>query len=124
MTLPTAFDEAGIRMLDSIREIFDIIGIRFESIGSNYDEYTEFKQLVAALKAGKCPVIGVDSHAMVATGIKNKRGVQYIQLKNSYADNPNKPGKIQFDKLIKILIFFLTEVIICNISYAYYMVNI
>ena len=110
MTYPTAFDEAGIRMLDSIREIFDIIGIRFELIGSNYDEYTEFKQLVAALKAGKCPVIGVDSHAMVATGIKNKKGVQNIQLKNSYADNPDQPGKVQFNKPIKYSIYFLAVV--------------
>ena len=59
MTLPTAFDEAGIRMLDSIREIFDIIGIQFESIGFHFHEYIEFKQLVAALKAGKCPVVSV-----------------------------------------------------------------
>ena len=105
MTSPTAFDEAGILMLDSIREIFDILGIRFESIGFYYDEYTQLEQLVAAIKAGKCPVIGVPtsyfspgcngSHAMVATGIKNKSGVQIIQMKNSHADNPNEQGKIR-----------------------------
>ena len=103
MTLPTAFDEAGIYMLDSIREIFDIIGIRFESIGFNYVEYTELKQLVVALNARKCPVVSVPtsywnpsnigSHAMVATGIKNKRKSQFIQMKNSHADNPDEPGK-------------------------------
>ena len=96
-------------MLDSIREIFDIIGIRFESVGFNCDEYKEFKQLVAASKAGKCPVVTVPtsywnpsskgSHAMVATGIKNKKGVDCIQLKNSHADNPNEPGKVQRNKL-------------------------
>ena len=103
-------------MLDSIREIFDIIGIRFESIGFDFDEFTEFKQLVEALKVGKCPVVSVHnsywnpaskdgSHAMVATGIKHKRGVQFIQLKNSHADNPNEPGKVQWFELIEILIW-------------------
>ena len=91
-------------MLDSIREIFDIIGIRFESIGFKFLEYTKIKQLDAAMKAGKCPVIGVPnsywnpactdgSHAMVATGIKSIRGIQFIQMKNSHADNPNELGK-------------------------------
>ena len=111
MTLPTAFDEAGIYMLDSIREIFDILGIRLESIGFNFDEYTELKQLIAVLKAGKCPVISVPnsywnptskdgSHAMVATGIKEKKGLEFIQMKNSYADNPDEPGKFQLNKLM------------------------
>ena len=91
-------------MLDIICEIFDILCIRFESIGFYYDEYNQFKQMVAAIKTGKCPVIGVQtsyfyqggngSHAMVATGIKNKR-VQFIQMKNSHADNPNEPGKVR-----------------------------
>ena len=109
MTLPTAFDEAGIRMLDSIREIFDIIGIRFESIGSNYNQYTEFKRLVAALKAGKCPVMNVPnacwnpkqdgSQAMIATGMKSESEAQFIQLKNSFADNPIEQGIIRFNKL-------------------------
>ena len=110
-------------MLDSICEIFDIIGIRFESIEFNYVEYKEFKQLVAASKAGKCPVVSVQtsywnpssngSHAMVATGIKNKEGVQFIQLKNSHADNPSEPGKVQRYKLIEILTYVLA-VVICS----------
>ena len=106
LTLPTAFDEAGICMLDSIREIFDVLGIRFESIQLHFDEYTEFKELVAALQAKKCPVLNVHtsywnpesehgSHAMVATGLKNEGGAQFIQMKNSHADNPNEPGKFQ-----------------------------
>lgn len=96
-------------MLDSIREIFDILGLQFESIGFYFDEYTQFKQMVAAIKTGKCPVIGLStsylspgcdgSHAMVATGIKNKRGVQIIQMKNSHADNPNEPGKVRCKQL-------------------------
>ena len=94
-------------MLDSIREIFDILGIRFESIRFHFDEYTEFKQLIAALEAGKCPVLNVhtsywnptsknESHAMVATGLKNKNGVWLIQMKNSYDDNSDTPGR--FDR--------------------------
>ena len=35
------------------------------------------------------------SHAMIATGIKNKNGIECIQLKNSYADNPNEQGKVR-----------------------------
>ena len=109
MTLPTAFDDAGIRMVDSIREIFDIIGYRFEAIEFSFDEYRDRKQLVAALKAGKCPVMNVPyarwnpeqdgSQAMLATGIKSETEAQFIQLKNSMADNPNEQGIIRFNKL-------------------------
>ena len=38
---------------------------------------------------------------MVATGIKNQNGIDYIQLKNSYADNPIEQGEVQ-----KIIIKF------------------
>ena len=38
----------------------------------------------------------IGSHAMVATGIKEENGIKYIQLKNSYADNPNEQGKVHF----------------------------
>ena len=106
LTFPTPFDEAGIRMLDSICEIFDILGIRFESIGFYFDEFKQCKPLIAAIEAGKCPVIGVPKsllnptyktgiHAMVATGIKKIKGVQCIQMKNSIADNPNEPGIVR-----------------------------
>ena len=94
-------------MLDSIREIFDILGIQFESIRFHFDTYTQFKQLGAAIEAGKCPVISVPklhlnpeckegSHTMVATGVKNKNGVQLIQMKNSYAGNSDVAGR--FDR--------------------------
>ena len=106
MTLPTAFDEAGMYMLDSIREIFDIIGIRFESVGFNWIKYKNEKDLVDGIKNGKCPVVDVlksyyssdtnGSHVMVATGIKETNGVKYIQLKNSFADDPNEPGNVHF----------------------------
>ena len=109
-----------------------MICIRFESIGFNCEEYKEFKQLVAALEAEKCPVVSVPtsywnpsskgSHAMVATGIKNKRAIQFIQLKNSHADNPDEPGKfneISFNEpalsVKEILIYFLALVICLNV---------
>ena len=93
-------------MLDSIREIFDILNFEFESVGFNLIEFNNFKELTNAIDSGKCPIIDVlkthysndknGSHAMVATGIKNENGVKYIQLKNSFADNPNEQGKVHF----------------------------
>ena len=107
MTLPTAFDDAGIRMLDSIREIFDTLEFEFESVCFNFVKYKNFETLTNALNNGKCPVVDVlrkylyslnegGSHALVATGIKEKNSVKYIQLKNSFADNPNEQGKVHF----------------------------
>ena len=104
LTLPTAFDEAGINMLDSIREIFDTVDIQFESVGFNWIKYKNEKDLIDGIKNGKCPVVDVlksyyssdtdGSHVMVATGIKEENGVKNIQLKNSFADNPNEQGKV------------------------------
>ena len=103
--MPTAVDEAGIKMLDSIREIFDILGIDFETIQFNWIAFNNERDLIDAIKNGKCPVVGVlkeyyssdtnGSHAMVATGIKEENGIKYIQLKNSFADNPNEQGKVR-----------------------------
>ena len=102
MISPSAFDEAGIRMLDSIREIFDIIDYEFDSVGYNLIKYKNFQELVTSINDGKCAVVDVlkkhyssdndGSHAMVATGIKTENNVKYIQLKNSFADNPNERG--------------------------------
>ena len=102
--MPSAFDEAGIMMLDSIREIFDILCIRVESVRFNWIKYKNEKDLVDGIKNGKCPVVDVlksyyssdtnGSHVMVATGIKEENGVKIIQLKNSFADNPNEKGRV------------------------------
>ena len=105
--MPSAFDEAGIRMLDSIREIFDIIRYEFEWVEFKLIEYKNFEDLAYAINEGKCPVADVlrehiypnekgGSHVMVGTGIKDQNGVKCIQLKNSYADNPNEQGKVCF----------------------------
>ena len=107
LIFPTAFDDAGIRMLDSIREIFDILNIEFESIGFDFFEYENIEKLTAAIKNGKCPILDIlkewyssdtdGSHAMVATGIKEEDGVNKIQLKNSFADDPKEKGKVLFN---------------------------
>ena len=91
-------------MLDSIREIFDIIGIDFEAVRFNWIEYKNEKDLIDGIENGKCPVVDVlksyyssdtdGSHVMVATGIKEENGVTNIQLKNSFADNPDEQGKV------------------------------
>ena len=104
--MPSAFDDAGIRMLDSIREIFDLADFEFESVDFELIKYKNFEELACAFDNDKCPVADVlceyidpavknGSHVMVATGIKNKNGIECIQLKNSYADNPNEQGEVQ-----------------------------
>ena len=82
-------------MLDSIREIFDILGISLESIEFKVDEYEDFEELNRAIKAKKCPVVSVSNgeHVMVATGINP--GTREIQVKDSYRDDPRIPGKIR-----------------------------
>ena len=103
--MPSAFDDAGIRMLDSIREIFDIVEYEFESVGLDLIQYKNFEELADAINDGKCPVADIlieyidpkekgGSHAMVATGIKNQNGIKCIQLKNSYADDPHEQGNV------------------------------
>ena len=104
MVLPSAFDEAGIRMLDSIREIFDILNFEFESVYFDLIQYNNFQEFSGAIQNGKCPVVEVlreyiypgeknGSHAMVATGIKNENGINNLQFKNSFADDLKEQGK-------------------------------
>ena len=93
-------------MLDSIREIFDILYLDFESVDFDLIKYKNFDQLTHAINNGKCPVVDVlkehysldkdGSHVMVATGMKNRDGVECIQLKNSFADNPNEQERVHF----------------------------
>ena len=93
-------------MLDSICEVFDILNFEFDSIGFDSIKYNNSEKLTDAIMNGKCPVIDVlkeyyssdknGSHAMVATGIKEQDGIKHIQLKNSFADNPNEKGKVHF----------------------------
>ena len=103
LIMPSAFDEAGIRMLDSIREIFDIADFEFESVNFDLIQYNNFEEFSGAIQNGKCPVVDVlreyiypgekgRSHVMVATGIKTENGIKNIQLKNSFADSPIEQG--------------------------------
>ena len=84
-------------MLDCIREIIDILGISLESIDFHCDEYEDDRELYRAIKAKKCPVVSVSNctHIMVATGIKKEHEVLKVQMKDSYADDPDKKGKIR-----------------------------
>ena len=99
-------------MLDSIREIFDILGIPFESIRYEIEAYnleTEKNELEAELASKtKSFVVGEienqllfpgysGSHALVATGIRQDNS---IELKNSYADYPHISGKVRHKQLI------------------------
>ena len=95
-------------MLDSIREIFDILDFKFQSVRFNLIEYNSDNKLTNAINNGKCPVVDLlktylysseeeGSHVMVATGIRNQNGVKHIQLKNSFADNPNEQGKVHYN---------------------------
>ena len=109
--MPSAFDEAGIRMLDSIREIFDLADFKFESVDFEIIRYNYLEEIAAAIRNGKYPVADVckeyikrgakGSHAMLATGIKYENGIGMIQLKNPYANNSNEQGKVQ-----KIISYF------------------
>ena len=94
-------------MLDSIREIFDILNFELEMVEFDFIRYNNFEELVVALNNGKCPVVDImkkylysseedGSHVVVATGIREQNGAKEIQLKNSFADNPNEQGKVYY----------------------------
>ena len=104
-------DPEGILMLNSIREIFDLLGVDFESMQFVSEKFDYSSIIDAINNQKKCPAIvgakfdfstgSVDAHVMVATGIKTET-VQYgssikqeyfIQCKNSYRDDPNQSGK-------------------------------
>ena len=114
---PSAMDPKGILMLNSIREIFEIIGIDFDSMRFVVQKFSEPRMIIRAINdQRKCPAIvgaqfdfsigSVDAHVMVATGIKTetvKHGTSiiqeyFIQCKNSYRDDPNQSGKYDLDR--------------------------
>ena len=104
-------DPEGILMLNSIREIFDLLGLSFESMQFVQDQFDYSSIIDAINNQKKCPAIvgakfdfssgSVDAHVMVATGIKTKtvqhgsssKQEYFIQCKNSYRDDPNLSGK-------------------------------
>ena len=103
-------DPEGILMLNSIREIFDLLGLHFESMKFVSDKFDTQSSIIDAINnRRKCPAIvgamydistgSLDAHVMVAAGVKTEtvqQGVKqeyFIQCKNSYRDDPNQSGK-------------------------------
>lgn len=100
-------DPAGIFMLNSIRQIFEILNIPFDSmnfVAEHFDHTTIINEINVNKK---CPVITAANfavspplvHAMVATGVKSDwilattpRFEYNIQCKNSYRDDPSQQG--------------------------------
>ena len=107
-------DPEGILMLNSIRSVFNFLGLSFESMKFVPEKFDTQKSIIDAVNnQRKCPAIvgakfdfstgSVDAHAMVAAGIKTET-VQYgssskqkyfIQCKNSYRDDTNQSGNLQ-----------------------------
>jgi len=104
-------------MLNSIREIFDLLGIHFESMKFVPEKFDTQRSIFDAINnQRKCPAIvgakfdfstgSVDVHAMVAAGVKTEtvqqftvqhgsssKQIYFIQCKNSYRDDPTLSGK-------------------------------
>ena len=101
-------------MLNSIREIFDLLGLHFESMQFVSEKFDTQTSIIDAINnQRKCPAIvgamydistgSVDAHVMVAAGVKTETVVRqhgssieqkyFIQCKNSYRDDPNQSGK-------------------------------
>ena len=100
-------DPKGILMLNSIRKIFDIAGISFESMLFIEAKFDDQNSIIDAIdNQGLCPAIvgakfdssaGLMAHVMVAAGVKSETvgslTKYFIQCKNSYRDDPNQSGK-------------------------------
>ena len=102
-------DPQGILMLNSIREIFDIAGISFESMLFIEAKFNDENSIIDAIDNQRlCPAIvgakfdysagSIDcAHVMVAAGVKSETvgslTKYFIQCKNSYRDDPNQSGK-------------------------------
>ena len=73
LILPTAFDEAGIRMLDSIREIFEILTFEFDSVAFDFVQYKSFEELTDAIEKGFCPVVDVLKNTCIPQNLYPQR---------------------------------------------------
>ena len=113
-------------MLRSIRKLFELLGIKPESIQFNKEEFNA-QNIIDALRnePKKCPVLSAadfsnyfisrkveditSHHAMVTAGaLKGSDFIKtntiltnewFIKCKNSYGNDPMQPGEIQY-KLI------------------------
>ena len=98
-------------MLNSIREIFDALGLHFESMQFVQEKFDTQRSIIDAINnQKKCPAIvgakfdfstgSVDAHVMVAAGVKTEtvqhgssvKQEYFIQCKNSYRDDTNQSG--------------------------------
>ena len=105
-------DPEGILMLNSIREIFNLLRLSFQSMQFVPEKFDSQTSIIDAIhNQKKCPAIvgakfdfssgSVDAHVMVATGIKTKtvqhgsssKQEYFIECKTSYKDDPNLSGK-------------------------------
>ena len=112
-------DPEGILMLNSIREIFDLAGIPFDSMKFVAEKFDQSASIIRAISnKRKCPAIvgaqfdfttrpvTVKAHVMVAAGVKSKtvrnglsfKREHFIQCKNSYRDDQNQSGKFHHTK--------------------------
>ena len=105
-------DSPGILMLHSVRRVFELAGIKPESVQFQKEQFDD-KNIIDALTKDpkKCPVIPAreisnpGSHIMVTAGAlkgsdfmpdnKLLADQWFIQCKNSYANDPNVPGIVQ-----------------------------
>ena len=94
-------DTNGLKMLKSIRMVFDLLPIPMNKVVFVKDCIEKRDLVNAIIHEDKCPVIHtIDSsldendaiekslHIMVATGVStNEENTTYIQCKNSYRNN-------------------------------------
>ena len=112
LIFPSAMDPPGILMLQSVRKVFELAGIKPESIQFRKDQFDATNIIDALTKdPKKCPVLPAreisnpGSHVMVTAGAlkgsdfmpENKLLADqwFIQCKNSYSNDPMVPGIIQ-----------------------------
>ena len=114
-------DPAGSLMLNSVRKVFGLAGIKPESILFQKEQFDSSNIIDALNNEKKCPVITTadftdyfkdgttppfNKHVMVTAGALKgsdfmpQNGVLanewFIQCKNSYGKDPNQPGIIQY----------------------------
>ena len=107
---PSAFDGAGLFMLQSVRNILNQIG--WPKFSANLNELSDCQLLQKHLSSSNfiCPTISayrfnnfpsdlsdITSHIMVATGLTTKiidgKTEYFVQCKNSYRNDSSIPGK-------------------------------
>ena len=110
MANPSVMDPIGIELLKSIEHAFylsglsDIPSFRVNEMNSCEELKQHCLKNHSLIPSCVCPVIvacqfynsSIDVHAMVATGIItrkiNGKNEDFVQCKNSYRDDPSKPG--------------------------------